>query len=425
MNPSAKAAKAQENGANATIETYIAPPPPKNGRIIGLDCHPDSFAAAVFRGQTPHDARKLASRDKLPLQALLQWAKAEFTKEDVFLLEAGGNSFAVCEALTELGLRAVVLESAYVGKHAKTYADNDRMAAARIALVYLQGGVPCVWIPDSRTRERRELLHAHSKTVANHTAATNALKSFLNGHAIRLGKRSLSAKTTRAWIEKQRDWSQLQMELLEGYFADLQYNAGLRSKYVRLIAAEIANEPLMLRCMKLLGIGKINAFALLAIIGDVRRFDRPERLVAYLGLNPGRRDSGDGKRIKVGLGKRGRGDLRQLLIQAAHAVLRMGKATDMGKWGWKLFARRGNRNIAVAAVARKLAVQAWHVLRGNPPTALEKNKSFVTKLTKLAVVLGKELRPKLGLGTSLAECIQKLLTRVQELSSADPTPKPA
>lgn len=424
MKPSASAVGAQEE-AHAEVESYIAPPPPKDGRIVGLDCHPDSFAAAVLRGQTPHDARKLASRDKLSLQALLQWAKAEFTKEDIFLLEAGGNSFAVCEALSDLGLRAIVLESAYVGKHAKTYADNDRMAAARIARVYLQGGVPCVWIPDARTRERRELLHAHSKAVSNHTAATNTLKSFLNGYTIRLGQRSLSEKSTRAWIEKQRAWSPLQMKLLEGYFDDLQFNADLRSKYVRLIATEIASEPLMLRCMKLLGIGKINAFALLAIIGDVRRFDRPERLVAYIGLNPGRRDSGDGKRIKIGIGLRGRGDLRQLLIQGAQAVLRMGKATDIGKWGWKLFARRGNRNIAVAAVARKLAVQAWHVLRGNPPTALEKNKSFVTKLNKLAVALGKELRPKLGLGNSLAECIKKLLTRVQELQSTDePAPKP-
>jgi hypothetical protein len=75
------------------------------------------------RGQTPHDARKLQSRENLCLPRLLAWAKAEFTAEDLFLMEAGSNSFAICEALEKLGLRAVVLESAHVGKHAKTYAE--------------------------------------------------------------------------------------------------------------------------------------------------------------------------------------------------------------------------------------------------------------------------------------------------------------
>jgi transposase len=364
-------------------------------------------------GQTPHDARKLSSRENLSLPALLAWAKANFSGQDLFVLEAGSNSFAVCGALSELGLRAIVLESAHVGRHAKFYEDNDRMAAVRIARVYLAGNAPCVWIPDARTRERRELLHVYRKAVDDHTATTNSLKSYLNGHTIRLGRRSLSAKSTRAWIEQRRAWTPLEKQMLEGYFAALDHSAQQRRRYLKLIAQEIVDEPLMLRCMKLLGIGKINAFGLLAVIGDTRRFARPEKLVAYLGLNPGMRKSGEGKRKKVGIGKRGRSDLRHLLIQAAQAILRMGRATILGQWGWKLFARKGHRNVAVAAIARKLVVQVWHLLNGNPPTALEKDKSFTQKLMKLAVVLGKELRPKLGLSGTLADCVQILLARVQ------------
>ncbi|MFA7233599.1 MAG: IS110 family transposase, partial [Terrimicrobiaceae bacterium] len=106
------------------------------------------------------------------------------------------------------------------------------------------------------------------------------------------------------------------------------------TRFLRLISQQICAEPLMLRCMKLLGIGKTNAFALLAVTGEVRRFDRPEKLVAYIGLNPGQRRSGNGKNIKLGVGKRGRGDMRHLLIQGAQAVLRMGGNTPLGKWGW-------------------------------------------------------------------------------------------
>ena len=314
------------------VETYLAPPPPSQGKIIGLDCHPDTFTAAVFVGQTPHDARKVGSRENLGLQALLGWAAKEFGPQDLFVLEAGSNSFELCTRLHALGLRAVVLESCHVGKHAKTYADNDKMAAARIALVFLAGNAPCVWVPDEQSRQRRE-----------------------------------------------------QREILAEHFGDLDVSKERRKRLYRLIAAEMSGQPMMLRCLNILGVGLINAFALLAVIGDVRRFERPEKLVAYIGLNPGQRQSGTGKNIKIGVGKRGRADIRHLLIQGAQAVLRNCRATALGQWGWKLFARKGNRNVAVAAVARKLLVQVWHMLSGNPPTALETDKSFTLKLHKLAV----------------------------------------
>ena len=401
-----------EEGMLVAAEIYTAPPPPTKGRVIGLDCHPDTYTAAVFRGSTPHDARKLASRENLCLQSLMDWSAREFTREDLFLLEAGSNSFEICRRLLALGLRAVVMESCHVGKHAKTHADNDKMAAARIALVYLAGNAPCVWVPDPSTCERRELLHAHQNAVANHTAALNSLKGYLNQFAIRTGKRGLQLERTREWILAQRDWTPLQRELLAGYFTNLDNQAEARECFLRLISREICAEPLMLRCMKLLGIGKINAFALLAVIGDVRRFDRPEKLVAYIGLNPGQRQSGNGKNIRLGVGKCGRGDMRHLLIQGAHAVLRMGGNTTLGKWGWKLFARKGNRNTAVVAVARKLLVQVWHLLSGNPPTALEAGKSLAIKLQKLVVVLGGKLRAEIGLPAKISDCIIELQRRM-------------
>lgn len=394
-------------------ETYLAPPPPSKGRIIGLDCHPDTFTATVLRGTTPHDAVRLSNHPDMSLEKFVTWAAKEFTRDDLFLMEAGANSFEIHRRLLALGLRAAVLESCYVGRQAKTYADNDKMASARIALVYLQGNAPCVWIPDAVTCERRELLHAYQKAVGDHTAAGNELKGYLNQYAVRLGSRQQpEAPKTEAWILRQRDWTSVQRALISDRLAHLRVQADRRKSLLRLMGIQICQEPLMLRCMKLLGIGQINAFGLLAIIGDVRRFERPEKLVAYLGLNPGQRESGRGKRIKIGVGKRGRGDLRCLLVQGAHSVLRMGRATPLGQWGWKLFARKGNRNVAVSAVARKLLVQVWHLLSGNPPAAVEVDKSYDTKLLKLAVTLGKSLRAQLSMPSNLNDCPKHLRNKV-------------
>ena len=413
----------------SVVETYLAPPPPSKGKIIGLDCHPDTFTAALFVGQTPHDARKIGSRENLSLDALLKWAAAELTPQDIILMEAGSNSFELCKRLGNLGLKACVLESCHVGKHAKTYADNDKMAAARIALVYLAGNAPCVWVPDEQSRERRELLHAYRKAVDEHTAATNSIKSYLNGRGLRLGKHSLDEKTTSQWILDQADWSVLQKNILAEHLANITESKERRKRLYRLIAAEIAVDPTMMRCMKVLGVGIVSAFALLAVIGDIGRFHSPEKLVAYIGLNPGQRQSGKGKDIRLGVGRRGRGDIRNLLIQGAHAIMRSGRNTPLGQWGWKLFARKGNRNVAVAAIARKLLVQVWHLLHGNPPLALESDTSFRIKLQKLAVALGSTLRTGIGLDKTLEDSVKILISRCQTHAepSASPceTPQPA
>ena len=114
-----KPPKPPEKDPTGQIENYFAPPPPSKGRVIGLDCHPDTFTAAVFRGSTPHDARKLSSHPDMSLKKLLDWAAREFTRDDLFLMEAGSNSFEICRRLQGLGLRAVVMESCHVGKQAK------------------------------------------------------------------------------------------------------------------------------------------------------------------------------------------------------------------------------------------------------------------------------------------------------------------
>ena len=49
-------------------------------------------------------------------------------------------------------------------------------------------------------------------------------------------------------------------------------------------------------------------------------------------------------------------------------------------------------------MARKLLVQVWHMLHGNPPRALESDTNFRVKLQKLADALGTTLRAGIGLG---------------------------
>jgi hypothetical protein len=147
--------------------------------------------------------------------------------------------------------------------------------------------------------------------------------------------------------------------------------------------------------MRLLGVRHIVAFAIGAVVGDIGRFANPKKLVAYLGLSPSVETSGETIRGRGELVSFGRRDLRTLLVQSAQNAL-IQKASPLHAWGWKLCLRKSTKKIAVVAIARKLAVSVWYLLRGlfTPLQAID--ASLETKLTKLATAIGLKTLRRLG-----------------------------
>jgi hypothetical protein len=81
-------------------------------------------------------------------------------------------------------------------------------------------------------------------------------------------------------------------------------------------------------------------------------------------------------------------------------------------WGWRLFLRKGNRNVAVAAVARRLAEQLWHLLRGGCVTKPEQKRSLALKLSRMIRRIGAEARAALDLPKKTGDCVAVLMERI-------------
>jgi transposase len=91
---------------------------------------------------------------------------------------------------------------------------------------------------------------------------------------------------------------------------------------------------------------------------DPHRFPKSREVGCFLGLRPGRRDSGESQPQRH-ISKEGDRYLRTMLVQGAHYILGpFGEDSDLRRWGLKLAARGGKsaKKRAVVAVARKLAV---------------------------------------------------------------------
>jgi len=125
------------------------------------------------------------------------------------------------------------------------------------------------------------------------------------------------------------------------------------------------------------GVGVTIASALIAAVGNAETFEHGRDLAAWLGLVP-RKSTTGGKPRLLGVSKRGNKYLRKLLIHGARAALPhiAERDTALGRWAKNLLARV-HKNVAIVALANKLARIAWAVLR--------RGEKFTAKGLPLAV----------------------------------------
>jgi transposase len=109
-------------------------------------------------------------------------------------------------------------------------------------------------------------------------------------------------------------------------------------------------------------VGPITALAYRLTIEDAERFEQSREVGPYLGLTPGKKQSGK-RDPQMGITKAGDVMLRKLLVNCAQHILGpKGQDSDLRRWGLKLTAagqaagKKGARKRAAAGVARKLAV---------------------------------------------------------------------
>ena len=356
-------------------------------RVIGFDAHPDSFTAAMIAGQTPAQAIVQKTFNKVPIGQLKKWAQKETTPIDTIVLEASGNSFEIARTLQALDRKVFVLESCHLGKLKEAHANNDKISAVRIGKAFLSGTAKKVWIPDLKTQDRRDWFHAHRKTVKRFTQTVNRLTSYLSDNGVRLesSAKELEHSVALKQIGAARNLSASQKMVVESFLMERDAARQQRDHWENLLAMEVADDPLLLSLVRLCGVRHITAFSLGAIIGDIGRFSNPKKLVKYFGLNPAFDDSGN-ETWTGGIGGHGRKDVRSLLIESAHSILR--SKSPMAKWGKKLLARKGSVNLTVAALARKLVVAVWYLMNGKWDELKEIDRPLALKIGKIISRVG-------------------------------------
>jgi transposase len=272
-------------------------------------------------------------------------------------LETGTHSPWVSRLLTELGHEVIVAHAQKVQLITKSNRKDDRHDARTLARL---ARIDPELLGPVRHRSVQAQLHltvirARAELVSARTALVNAARGLVKSYGQRLPK----CGTQQVNRELAAELSAELRDVLEPLLKEVEsLNERIKQYDERMekIAKEVYPEVSLLKQVK--GVGTQIALTYVLTIEDPHRFLKSREVGCFLGLRPGRRNSGESEPQKR-ISKEGDRYLRTMMVQGAHYILGpFGEDSDLRRWGLKL-AERGGQNAkkrAVVAVARKLAV---------------------------------------------------------------------
>jgi len=272
-------------------------------------------------------------------------------------METGTHSPWVSRLLTELGHEVIVAHAQKVRLIVKSRRKDDRLDArtlARLARID-----PQLLSPVEHRSAKAQLhlteIRARAGLVSARTALVNATRGLVKSYGERLrkcGTQQIRRETVSGLSPRLR-------EALEPLLREVESLNERIQEYDRRIekmAQETYPETVLLKQVQ--GVGDLIATTYVLTIEDPHRFRKSRDAGCFVGLQPGRRNSGQSE-PQMHISKEGDEYLRTLLVQGAHYILGpFGEDSDLRRWGQKLAARGGKnaKKRAVVAVARKLAV---------------------------------------------------------------------
>jgi transposase len=176
-------------------------------------------------------------------------------------------------------------------------------------------------VPSADQEAVRDLVRARDDVRKDLTAARSRLGKFLIRHGRRYHGGENWTQRFWVWLRSQEFERECERLTFEHYVHEVEHHLERRADLDREIERVARSEPYAERVAKLTclrGISTLSAVALLAEIGDFRRFDSPRQLMAYVGIVPREYSSG-GKERRGGITKTGNGHVRRILIEASWA----------------------------------------------------------------------------------------------------------
>lgn len=332
--------------------------------IIGCDYHPSMQQIAWCDDQSGQRGERRLEHSSGEAERFYRELKQRGVAVRVGI-EACGHTRWFERLLAELEIELWIGNPAKIAAQRVRKQKTDRGDAQHLLQLLREDRFPKLWIPSPENRDLRQLLWHRHGLVQMRTRVKNQLQAMALNEGVqrrsrlwsKLGRAQLDSLALPPWTARRRHDLLQWLDQLTPQIAQLS----------QAIEQEAERRPEVQRLMTHPGVGPITALAFVLVLGSPRRFACGKQVGSYLGLIPCE-DSSAGKQRLGHLSKQGNTLLRYLLVEAAQSAARCD-----AEWRRRFvhLAMRRQRNLAIAAMARKLAVSLYWLWRNaeDPPAA--------------------------------------------------------
>lgn len=269
--------------------------------------------------------------------------------------ETGSLAPWLHKELKAMGLPIVCLEAAHARAALSAMRNKtDRNDARGLAHILRTGWYRSVHIKSDESYRLRLLLTARRNIKRKFLDIENTIRHSLKAFGVRL------TNISRGRFEAEVREHLADDPVLTGMVDSLLIvRAALWQQYCKmhkLLIKVVGREEVCRRFTRVPGVGPVAALTFYASVDDPGRFRKSRTVGAHFGLTPKRWQSGSSIDQPGSISKKGDGEVRTALFEAANALLTLTrKASPLKSWGKKIAKKRGHR-AACVAVARKLAI---------------------------------------------------------------------
>jgi transposase len=301
---------------------------------------------------------------------------SKLTGQVIVGMESGGYSSWFEAMLEELGHTVWTGHATEIRRRANWRQKNDRRDAELILEIMLKGDFPLVHRHSQESIEVLRMLRYRARLIKMRTMISNNLQAIAINSGLldrsrmlsRAGQQRLkNARMTPAIKHQSDDLITLLVPLNERI-----------AKADRWLKEQSSTDERVKLLMTHPGVGVLTALGVVHTLEPFDRFTRQRSVVAYVGLEPMERSSAERKRF-LGISKAGSRLLRFFLGEAAHVAVRIDP--ELKQFYERVGKRRG-KSVATVAVARKLLIRCWIMLRENINYAEFRSRGVEARLAR-------------------------------------------
>jgi len=258
--------------------------------FIGMDVHKDSMAVAYVPQDHGAEVTYLGAigTRQGDMDKMIRKMQSK-AKPLIFVYEAGPCGYWLYRYLTKKGVDCGVVAPSLIPKKPGDRVKTDRRDATQLARLACSGDLTTVYVPKVEDEAIRDLTRAREDAIHDLKSAKFRLKAFLLRQDIRYVGRANGNPAHLRWLSEVVCQTPAQQIVFQEDVRTVSEHTERLQRLEQALQDQVKSwrlNPVVEALQALRGVQFTAAVTMVAVIGDLTRFDNPPELMKCLGLMP-------------------------------------------------------------------------------------------------------------------------------------------